>query len=428
MEFTETLLVDLKQARLPGLALADGLVAPAYEGQSILNVPGSIAHAFGTDKFGAPALRPEILEAFGEGIRNVVLVLVDGLGYLRLQRWLEEEAFDVWRQMIAGGRLAPLTSISPSTTSAALTSLWTGRPAAVHGIGGYELWLKEYGVVANMITHKPFTFDKGTDSLKQAGFEPRSFVDLPTLGEHLAKAGVSNHAFQHKAIINSGLSEIFFGRVDRHGFFGETDLWHGVRQLLESQARKKKFVWVYWELVDTFSHAKGPDAHEVKAAFKAFTRAFKGEFLAGLDKKVRAKTLLLVMADHGQIHTPDNPHYDLRNHPNLARRLHIKPTGENRLAYFYVRPGQVEAVREYVERTWPHQFQIFDSQYALHEGLFGPGEPHPRFTERIGDLAVMARGDAYLWWGNRPNPLLGRHGGLTPEEMLVPFLAVRLDA
>jgi len=53
----------------------------------------------------------------------------------------------VWKRLEQQGLLAPLTSIVPSTTAAALTSLWTGRSAAEHGIAGYELWLKEYGIV-----------------------------------------------------------------------------------------------------------------------------------------------------------------------------------------------------------------------------------------------------------------------------------------
>jgi hypothetical protein len=59
-------------------------------------------------------------------------------------------------------------------------------------------------------------------------------------------------------------------------------------------------------------------------------------------------------------------------------------------------------------------------------GLFGPGEKHPRLLERLGDLLIVAKGHAYLWWSASEDHLLGRHGGLSPEEMLVPFLAVRL--
>jgi hypothetical protein len=116
----------------------------------------------------------------------------------------------------------------------------------------------------------------------------------------------------------------------------------------------------------------------------------------------------------------------MRSHPNLARRLHIQPTGENRFAYLFIQPGQSEAVREYIERTWPNQFSMVDPLYALNAGLFGPGQPYPRTQERLGDLLVAAHGDAYLWWADKENYLVGRHGSLTLDEMLVPLLMARL--
>jgi hypothetical protein len=94
--------------------------------------------------------------------------------------------------------------------------------------------------------------------------------------------------------------------------------------------------------------------------------------------------------------------------------------------YLFVRPGQTEAVREYLQRTWPNQFSVIDPGYAVESGLFGPGSPHPFLADRLGDMVVIARGDAYLWWDARDNRMIGRHGGLHPDEMLVPFLTVRL--
>jgi hypothetical protein len=118
--------------------------------------------------------------------------------------------------------------------------------------------------------------------------------------------------------------------------------------------------------------------------------------------------------------------YDLRNHPEFLRCLHLPPTGENRLAYLYLRPGYTEAARQYLESAWPGQFDVLDSTQAVEAGLFGPGTPHPNLFERVGDYIVVARGNAYLWWANKDNRMLGRHGGLHSEEMLVPFLATSL--
>ena len=73
-------------------------------------------------------------------------------------------------------------------------------------------------------------------------------------------------------------------------------------------------------------------------------------------------------------------------------------------------------------------FRVVASDHALTNGLFGPGQPAKATRSRIGDRLVLSNGEAYLWWANKENPLLGRHGSLSPEEMLVPFLVTRLDA
>jgi hypothetical protein len=70
---------------------------------------------------------------------------------------------------------------------------------------------------------------------------------------------------------------------------------------------------------------------------------------------------------------------------------------------------------------------VMPSSQLLEAGLFGPGTPAPDTRDRLGDLIVITHQDAYLWWAAKPNPLIGRHGGLSAEEMLVPLLAFRLD-
>jgi len=125
------------------LDLPDEFIAPRYADQSILNIPDSICHWMDIPGIGEGALTPEILSPLGNGIRRVILILMDGLALRRLQRWIEDGTAPIWRTLLEDGLLAPLTSISPSTTSAALTTLWSGRSPASHGILGYEVWLRK---------------------------------------------------------------------------------------------------------------------------------------------------------------------------------------------------------------------------------------------------------------------------------------------
>jgi predicted AlkP superfamily pyrophosphatase or phosphodiesterase len=418
---------QLDQPVLPDLNLPPGLQAAHYGGQSIVNVASSVCQLLGAPPIASPPLRSELLAPLGGRAKRVVFLLLDALAYHRLVHWIDAGKLPVFEQLAKQGTLSALTSITPSTTSAAITTFWTGLAAAQHGITGYETWLREYGVIANMISHKPITYASGPGHLSAAGFKPDEFLNARGMGTHLKEAGIPTHAFQHFSILNSGLSDMFMADVDRHAFSTPVDLWVSVRELLENQPGESMYVWAYFGDYDGLSHFHGPDSERAAGEAVHFSAALHDHLIQPLSAKAARDTVFILAADHGQIATrKGDPHYQLVNHPNLTRRLRMI-TGENRLAYMYVKPGQVEAVREYVEKTWPNQFHILDSGYAIHHGLFGPGEAHPELGERTGDLILIARGDAFLWWHpHKADPLIGRHGGLHPEEMRVPFLAARL--
>ena len=140
-DITPEILPRLTAYRLPGLDLGGQFVYPAYAGGSILNLPATICQALGVEPLGGLPLSPGLVVDLPADIRRVILVLVDALALHRLQRWMSDGTAPVWQQLAQGGMLSALTSVVPSTTSTALTTLWTGKSPSEHGVVGYELWL-----------------------------------------------------------------------------------------------------------------------------------------------------------------------------------------------------------------------------------------------------------------------------------------------
>ena len=417
----------LESPRLTALPLGPGQMPPHYAGYGLLNIPATICQLLGAPPIrDHPPLEAALTEPLGHAER-VVVVLVDGLRWDLLRQALEANLLPGWVRLAEQGVLAPLTSIAPSTTAAALSTLWTGASPTEHGITGYEVWLKAYGLVANMIFHQPSSFRRGMDALRNTGFEPDKFIPLPTLGEHLARHGIKSIAFQHYTISHSGLSEMLFRETEVRAFTTPAQLWFNVRQALAEAPGEKRFLGVYWGAVDGLEHHHGPHDPRVLAEVHAFGWAMERYFLNALTPAERAGTVLLITADHGHIHTDDDPHFYLKNHPRLQETFHIPPCGENRLMYLYPRPGHAAAMQDYFAEAWPGQFRLVPAEKAIAAGLFGPGEPHPDLHNRVGDWVGLAQGNAYLWWADKKNHLIGRHGGLSREEMLIPFLAARLD-
>jgi len=423
-DLTNQLLPRLQNHKIPGLDLDGGFIAPKYDDQSILNIPTTICDWMGVPGISNGLLMPEIRESIGGGVQRILLVLMDALSLHRFQEWME--VAPVWKSLLEDGILAPLTSVVPSTTSSALTTYWTGQSPAVHGVIGYEMWLKEFSIVANMILHAPITFSGDIGSLKKAGFSPEEFLPVQTLGTHLQNHGVKSYAFNHHRIARSGLSQMFLQDAEIMSFATPASMWVGMRQLFESRPDEKMYVWAYWGAVDGISHYYGPDNERNSAEFSHYSAAFEQFFLNQISPAARKDTLILLTADHGMVDTPLNSRNVLKTHPGLHQHFLLNPTCENRFASLYLRPGREDEVRGYFETTWPGKFEIITQGDALDAGLFGPGLHHPNLKHRIGDLIAVARDESYLWWSEGEDFLLGRHGGMCPKEMVVPFLAARL--
>jgi hypothetical protein len=421
-DLSGTLLPRLLGYRLPDLDLGPQSVAPHYPGLSLLNLPASLCQWFQTGALPHPPLDIPDLDLLAGDARQIILALVDGLSFDRFLRLLDGPG-GFLRPCVDRGVLAPISSLVPATTSTALTTLWTGRSPAEHAILGYELLLKPFGLVANMVNLTPASFEQ-PGLLERAGFSPESALPFRTLGTHLTSQGIEVHAFLPAGLRQTGLSRMHLSDVVLQSFTSASDLWRAVRDLVRQPPAHRRWIWIYYGELDTLSHRFGPDSDAVRREAHAF--------LQSLDRHLITQApdgrdiLMMLTSDHGQIATPPDPHFDLATHPSLTRRLHLLPTGENRLAYLYSRPGQTQAVIEYVEKTWPDSFRLMSSSHALQAGLFGPGIPDGDALSRLGDAILAAQGPAYLWWSHKPNTLLGRHGGLSRDEMIVPLLVSRL--
>ena len=423
-DLTTRFLSRLTSHTISGVELFDGAIYPKYEDQSILNIPSTICKWMNLPGLSTNPLNQDIISPLEGEVKRVILILLDGLQFDRFIRW--SQFTPIWNSLLKDGVLVPITSVVPSTTSSALTTLWTGVSPASHGIIGYEMWLKEYSLVANMITHSPMTFKGSTDSLELAGFSPDSFLGFPTLGSHLHNNGVKTYSFTHYAIAHSGLSRMLMEDVDIHPFQTPASMWVSLRQLIEQKSEEKMYVWTYWGQLDGISHYHGPDDERVSAEFSHFSAAFEKFFLNTLRPDLKKGTIIILTADHGQTHTPLNPNQVLSNHPSLNKHLRINPTCENRFAFLHLRPGSEAAVRSYFDDTWPGRFTLISQNEALDNHLFGPGPEHHDLRVRIGDLIAVANDGAYLWWSDKQVFLIGRHGGMNPQDMLVPFMAFRL--
>ena len=374
---------------------------PDYSGGSLVNLVGSIVAARG-GKALHPPLRNLPAEALREA-RNVVLLIIDGLGdnYLT-RRGAGSE--------LARRRHASLTSVFPSTTASAITTSYTGRTPLEHGLTGWFTYFGEAGCVSAAL---PFRSRGDYLPLARRGVTPEQIYVGGSIFESLPE---NSFVVTYKDIIDSEYNSCHCRGARRIAYETPDELGAGIEQAVKS-GDDRKFVYAYWPVYDMVSHRFGSESPQAFEQFQKIDAAFGVLLsrLAGTDSQV------IVTADHGFIDVAPDESLELL--PSLAPQLRLPLCGERRVVYCHVHSGTEFAKKA---KDWLRdRADVIPSRQLVDEGWFGPGVPHPRFQERIGDVALVMRGRYTVkdWTPGESRHLhIGNHGGTSEDEMLIPLI------
>ena len=364
--------------------LADEPLLPDYTGACISNVAAMVQHP--------PIDVPDwVPTAVAEAEQSSVLLTIDGLG---------------WRQLETRGALAPticsvlqggpVTTVAPSTTSTALTSLTTGKPPGEHEVVGYRMAID--GRVLNVLRWA--TPDGDARKL----LPPSSFQRFEPFG------GERPPVVTRAEFADSGFTDAHLGGARFVGYRTLGTLVTEIDRLVRSG---EPFVYAYYEGIDKVSHEYGLGAH--------YDRELRwvDHLVAELLDVLPRGTVLALTADHGQVEVGDNVielDAGIRDHLSMQ-------SGEGRFRWLHARPGRtrqlLEAAQVHADSGW-----VLSRDQMIDEGWFGP-QVTDTARHRLGDVALVAR-DAIAYvdpMDSGPYTLIGRHGSLTDAEMLVPFVA-----
>ena len=404
-----------------------GFVTPFYEKYSIYNIPTTILSIFQANISRRETIPKEIIEDHLEGVNKIVLIVVDSMGYKNfLNPPIKDSAIKI---LCNNSKMIPITSTFPSTTTTALTTINTGVTPQEHGMIGYTMYLKEYGLIANMVDFTP-AYDYKWGILLEMGLNPKEFLGVETIYEILNKKGIKSHVITRYK--DSGLSKMLCSGAKIFSYINSSDLFVILRKLLESKVNEESYICAYWDLLDAISHLHGPSSEEALAELKSFIYSYKNEFIDKLKPEVAKETLLMITADHGQSEVLEENTIFASDHPELMNKLWIPPTGDSRAAFLYVKQGEIDEVKDYIYGNIKDKLLVLNSIEAIRDGLFGFGPYNKKISDRVGDLIMLPYSNysfAYRHRGlEREFIMRGSHGGLSEDEMLVPFICKNLKA
>ncbi len=382
------------------------VVMPDYNGGSIVNLMTSIVQAFEGDERLYPPLRA--LPPLRLGSRNVVLLVIDGLGHDYLMTHRGDGPLG--RSM--KGRM---TSVFPATTATAISTFLTGMAPQQHGVTGWFTYFGEVGAVLAVLPYKP-----------RHG-NPAPKIPARVLLEHAAVFDglkARSHVVAPRRIVYSEFNSAHRGTARSYGFESLGQMFKTIARIVRIRGQRN-YVYAYWPELDRLAHEHGIGSREAAAHLAEIDAAFD-KFL---DTTVGTNTTVIVTADHGFIDARPDQAIELDAHPELAHTLSLPLCGEQRAAYCYVHADKRAQFVGYVAEHLAEYADLNDSGHLIESGYFGLGPPHPRLRERIGDYTLILRDRSVIkdWLpGEQRYVHVGVHGGMSAQEMYVPLIVVEV--
>jgi hypothetical protein len=367
-----------------------------------LNLMSSVELAAGGPGEGAPPL-DELPASTLAGKRSLALLIIDGLGSEYLAQASPAGP-------LSNNRLVDLRSVCPATTSAAVTTFFTGQSPASHGLlGWFTPFEARDEVVLPLLARVRNGRSLPADDLA-------TLYRSPPLAARLDR---DCHVVTARRLVGSAYTRYHAGPATVHGYRSLTGLFGVLERLLRADG-PPRYVHAYWPELDHLGHERGighrrtrEHLRDVEAQLARFLKA-----AAGTD------ALLLVTSDHGFVDIAPDHVLLLNNQPQIMQRLRLPLAGESRLAFVHAKPGERELLGAELAEFLGERATIYPGQHFIDAGFLGPGEPHPALPQRAGDF-VIAMADGWTLRdrlpGETPFSPIGVHGGLSDAERRVPL-------
>ncbi len=356
---------------------------------SIMNVSRSILRFY--DLYHGSDTVKVLDRALDDTVNHVVYMLLDGFGVNIIKAHLPKDAFlrRYLRQTI--------TSVFPSTTTAATTAVLSAKPPIETGYIG---WMQYF----NDLRSHVIVF-KNTDYYTNlpASVDVRStYLPYQTITDQIRH--------RHPDVKTT----VLFPDFVEHGYKTFDDMLFALDVILDTN--EKSMSYAYWTEPDLSEHEHG--IHHPKIRDLVFELNKKVETFA---QTMPPGALLVLIADHGLIDVVPDPLYD---DDILMSTLKRQPSLESRACVFDVKEDDKKAFVAHFKKHYGKHYVLKSSRKAIEEGLFGKGPIHPLASSFLGDYIAIATKDHMLSL-TKGFPFKAHHAGLTKGELEVPLVIFR---
>lgn len=365
------------------------IIYPDYN-NSIVSLANSVLKKWGLPATGGTL---ELLDGYlAKDYKNVVVILLDGMGKCIIERNLEEDGF--FRAHLAG----IYSSTFPPTTVAATTSIDSGLTPCEHGWLGWDCYFPQID--------RNVTVFRNTDTES---------------GERVAEESVAWKYYGYSSVVNrikaaGGKAYYVTPFLPPYpGSFEESCA------LIKSYCREpgQKYIYCYCLEPDYTMHLTGCYSIATKRVILLLEVMIE-ELTAELED-----TIVVVTADHGMV---DSKAVWIREYPAIMKCLKRIPTIEPRALNLFAKEGRRDELEKAFTDEFGDKFLLLPKEKVLELKLFGCGTEHKDFRNMLGDYLAVAIDDLSIFHTEgEAKKFIGVHAGLTEDELLIPLIIVEKE-
>ena len=378
------------------------MVLPNYE-HCILNTITSILKYYNveTEYKSLESLDKELEKKY----RNVVFMVLDGMGEHILNRMSPRGYFN-------SNKVDCVTSVYPSTTTAALTTYYAGRPPYETGWIAWSQYFKEYGRAMDMLKH---TESYLGDSYPKANLDVfAEVVNYETIFEKIEKASPRIKAYE--------IEPTYADKRAKRSIRADSieEIVDSIEMLCKNP--DEKFVFAYCVCPDGLLHKYGASSDEAKEFILDAENKIQE-----LEQKLSDDTIIIISADHG--HKDIEKAYTLLDYPEIQECLIMPPSLESRVVTFWVKENMRKEFEERFNKVFKDEFWLMTREEFLEKHFLGYGKKHPKIEEFVGNYIALStagsiiRLETFLAEGKKVKK--STHCGLSKDEMEVPVIILK---
>ena len=380
------------------------IVLPNYN-HSILGTITSILKYYKVDtKHKSSEKIDEILNE--KEYKNVIFLILDGLG----EQILNKISLD---GILNKNRIDCVTSVYPSTTTAALTTYYSGCPPYETGWIAWSQYFKEYGRALDMFSHKESYMG---ETLKKPLIDVyKTIVNYESIFDKIEKSSPNVRAYE----IEPDYAERRAKRSLKANNIDEVIMY--INDLCTMPDRK--FILAYSDNPDGLLHKYGTTSEEVKNFVKETE-----EKIEKMVKDFDNDTILIISADHG--HKDIDKAYSLNDFPEIRECLIMPESLESRSLTFWVKEDMKDTFVQRFNKIFKDEFWLMTKDEFLNKYHFlGYGDKHYKIDDFLGNYMALSvagsiiRIETFLAEGKPVKK--STHCGLTKDEMEVPVIVMK---